>query len=279
MDDEQPKLGKPIPVGLCHPRLAVSANGIQAVDLAVLDECFEFFERQHRTREMLENLGHAHPVGALLGPDRKFRWLRGLSIDFLGIAVVFADNCAPAPSPAAHRPRTTSDIRPAETLPRMSSRARARPPRRRVRSGRLAESTLNCRQNGMPIVHRAPIGRAANRQHQAIGTVDVLEAETSLIAHEVPLRFGVIPRLQTVNDLVVLIGENAAAGAAIRADARNGLQPPDPLLIKEVLAARCADRADVDDVPRELVVARLAWENVDLRVTAAVNDLQFARSR
>ena len=57
------------------------------------------------------------------------------------------------------------------------------------------------------------------------------------------------------------------------------LQVPDALLVEEVLAAQRADRAEVDDVAGQLVLQRLAGEDVDLGVVAAVDDLQLGRRR
>ena len=53
------------------------------------------------------------------------------------------------------------------------------------------------------------------------------------------------------------------------------LQPPDALLVEKILAAQRTDRAEIDHVAGQLVVARLARENVDLLVRAAIDNLQF----
>ena len=58
-----------------------------------------------------------------------------------------------------------------------------------------------------------------------------------------------------------------------------GLQVPDALLVEEILAAQGADGAEIDDVAGQLVVERLAGEDVDLGVIAAVDDLQFGLRR
>ena len=59
---------------------------------------------------------------------------------------------------------------------------------------------------------------------------------------------------------------------------RRRLQPPDALLVEEILAAQRPDRAQIDDVARQFVVAGLARKNVDFLVAAAVDHLQFRRS-
>ena len=90
------------------------------------------------------------------------------------------------------------------------------------------------------------------------------------------LRFGIFPWPQAVNDVLVGIQMDAAAGAAIGADAIGVFQVPDPLLIKEILAAQGADRANIDDVARQVVVARLARKNVP---TAAASKPSCAISK
>src|SRR5205085_2806415 len=54
------------------------------------------------------------------------------------------------------------------------------------------------------------------------------------------------------------------------------LEEPDALLVQEVLAAQGPDRAQIDDIAGQLVVHRLAGEDVDLFAVAAVGDHQFA---
>src|SRR5262249_6180916 len=50
---------------------------------------------------------------------------------------------------------------------------------------------------------------------------------------------------------------------------------PDALLVEEVLAAQRADRAEIDDVGGQLVIERIAGEDVNLGMMAAVCDLQL----
>ena len=112
---------------------------------------------------------------------------------------------------------------------------------------------------------------AASREREPLVAVDVLPAEAAFVAHEVALRPAGFARLEAIDAVFVLVDVDAAAGAAVGADALGRLQPPDALLVEEVLAAQGADRAEVDDVARELVVARVAGEDVDLFVRAAVD--------
>ena len=100
-------------------------------------------------------------------------------------------------------------------------------------------------------------------------------AEPPQITHEMALRLGILTRPKAVDDVLIRIEMDAAAGAAIRANAVRILEVPDALLVKEVLAAQGADRADIHDIAGQLVVARLAGEDIDFRMVAAVNDLQL----
>src|SRR5262249_26973900 len=116
------------------------------------------------------------------------------------------------------------------------------------------------------------------RLSQPVPAVDVGIVETALVTHEMPLRLRVLARAQAVDNVLVVIDRDAAAGAATGAHALLLLEEADPLRIEEVLVAQGADGAQIDDVAGELVVARLAGENVDLRVVAAVDDLQLGRA-
>ncbi len=57
------------------------------------------------------------------------------------------------------------------------------------------------------------------------------------------------------------------------------LEEPHALLVEKVLAAQGADRAEIDDVAGQLVVDRLAGEDVDLGMMAAVDHLQLGACR
>jgi len=56
------------------------------------------------------------------------------------------------------------------------------------------------------------------------------------------------------------------------------LEPPDPFLVEEVLAAKGTDGAQVDDVASELVVAGSLWKDIDLFVRSPSDDLELGRS-
>ncbi len=43
--------------------------------------------------------------------------------------------------------------------------------------------------------------------------------------------------------------------------------------IEKILAAQCANRANIDHITSELVVERIARKNVDLGMIASVDDL------
>ena len=92
------------------------------------------------------------------------------------------------------------------------------------------------------------------RQREPLLAVHVLPAEPAFVAHEVPLRLRIRPRPQAVDVVFVLIDVDAAARAAIGADAVRRLQPPHALLVQKILAAQCADRAQVDHVAASLLL-------------------------
>ena len=108
--------------------------------------------------------------------------------------------------------------------------------------------------------------------------LDVFESKASFVAHEVPLGLWIFPGSQPVDFVVVLIDLNAAARRATRTYAIGVLEPPDPFLVKEVLAAKGTDGAQVDDVAGEFVVAGGLWKDIDFLVRSPSDDLEFGRS-
>src|SRR5262249_19158152 len=105
--------------------------------------------------------------------------------------------------------------------------------------------------------------------------VHVVKTVTAQVAHEVSLSLGILARPQSVDNVFILIDEDAAAGAAIGADALLALKKPDPLFIEKVLAAQGPDRAEIDHVPSQFVVERLARKDINLRMIAPVDDLEL----
>ena len=66
--------------------------------------------------------------------------------------------------------------------------------------------------------------------------------------------------------------------ASTGADRRRLLQQPHALLEQKILVQQRPDRAEIDHVARQLVVQRLARENVDLLPVPAAIDVQLARA-
>ena len=104
-------------------------------------------------------------------------------------------------------------------------------------------------------------------------------AEPAVVAHEMALRLRIVARPQAIDDVLIAVQLNATAGRTIGANALLGLQVPDALLVEKILAAQRADRAEIDDIAGQLVVERIAGENVDLGMMAAIDDLQLGRRR
>src|SRR5205085_863519 len=105
--------------------------------------------------------------------------------------------------------------------------------------------------------------------------VDVVVTQPAVVAHEMPLGLGIDPGTQAVDDVLVAVEVDAAAGGTVGANAVFRLEVPDAVLVQEVLAAQGPDRAQVHNVAGQLVVEGLAGEDVDFRVVAAVDDLQL----
>src|SRR5205085_5973728 len=97
-----------------------------------------------------------------------------------------------------------------------------------------------------------------HRPQEALRRVDVVVAEPALVAHEVALRLRVVARPEAVDDALVAVAINTAPRRAVGADALFRLEVPDAVLVQEVLAAQRPDRTEVHDIPRQLVVERLA---------------------
>src|SRR6266436_3061030 len=73
--------------------------------------------------------------------------------------------------------------------------------------------------------------------------VYIVKAVAAQIAHEISLGLGILTRTQAIDDVLVLVHEDAAARTAIRANAFLRLEEPDALLVEEVLAAQGTHRA------------------------------------
>ncbi len=67
-----------------------------------------------------------------------------------------------------------------------------------------------------------------------------------------------------------------STGAAQVADAVAALEPPNAFLVQEVLAAQGTDWAEVDNITRQFVIARLAREYFDFFHATATDHMQFA---
>src|SRR5260370_3410356 len=92
------------------------------------------------------------------------------------------------------------------------------------------------------------------------------------------LSLGILSWPQAIHDVLIGIQMDAAAGAAIRANAFRAIEIPDPLFIEKILAAQGADRTDINHIAGKLIVARFAREDVNLGVMAAIDDLQLGRA-
>jgi hypothetical protein len=109
----------------------------------------------------------------------------------------------------------------------------------------------------------------------ALLVVDIRVIEAALVADEPALGLRVLARADAVDDVLVVIDVDAAAGRAAGADAALRLEEPDALFVQEILVCQGADRAQIDDVARQRIVDWIAREDVDLAVMPAIGHLQF----
>src|SRR5262249_31078510 len=121
---------------------------------------------------------------------------------------------------------------------------------------------------------------ARGRRGEAALVVDEAEAVAAGVADPPLVHVGVEARLDPGDPapLVVVgpppigVGLDVAAARAPVADGPGGVEVPHADLEAEVAVGQRADRADVDDVARVLVLEGLAGEQADLRVVAPVED-------
>ena len=111
------------------------------------------------------------------------------------------------------------------------------------------------------------------------GIVEVVPAVPTIVAHPPLVDVGILPRLEAVDGVLVVFGDDRASCRAATADVRLALQEPDPLLVEEVLVAKGSDRTEVDDVAGEFVIEGEAGEDRDLLLGAAVDHHQLTRPR
>ena len=123
------------------------------------------------------------------------------------------------------------------------------------------------------------VARSCRGQRQARIRVDKLPAVTHFVGDPPLVDVVVLPRLDAVDAAVVVLDGNVVARCGDAVDRRGLLQEPHALLEEEVLVEQCADGAEIDDVPRQLVVERHARENVDLLGRTAAIDHEFVRAR
>jgi hypothetical protein len=118
---------------------------------------------------------------------------------------------------------------------------------------------------------------AHERAPHAVGRADLLVGHATLVA-DPGVVHGVVPARHVAVDLVVRDAEvDVATIRAARADARHVVEEPDADLEPEILRGERADRTDVGDVHRVVVVERNVRKRLDHRIIAAVHHHEFAR--
>ena len=108
--------------------------------------------------------------------------------------------------------------------------------------------------------------------------MDVVIAIAAVIADPPLVHVRILPRLDAVDVILILFGKDRAAGRAVRADLGMPLHEPDALRVEEILVPQRTDRAEIDDIARQLVLQRKALDDVDLFVSTTIDDEQLART-
>lgn len=108
--------------------------------------------------------------------------------------------------------------------------------------------------------------------------MDVLESESPFVAHKVPLGLRILPRPKPIDFVFILIDMDAATCRATSTDALGMLEPPNAFLVEEVFAAQGADRAKINHVSSELIVAWGIGEYINLFMRSTSHDLEFCRA-
>ncbi len=80
---------------------------------------------------------------------------------------------------------------------------------------------------------------------------------------------------QSIDPIVVLVDMDRTSRAAPIANAVLTLQPPNSLLVEEILAAQRTDRTEVNDVTGQFVVAGMPFGDFDLLDAATADHVQF----
>src|SRR5665213_2658859 len=106
-----------------------------------------------------------------------------------------------------------------------------------------------------------------------------LVAVPRVVADPPGIHIMVVARLNAVNDPLVVFEINILPAGVGGADRGDALEQPDPLLEQKILVQQRADRAQIDHISRQFVVAWLAGEDVDLLLESPAIDVQLGSAR
>ena len=156
------------------------------------------------------------------------------------------------------------------------------------RTGEHAETLRRCRGKSVSrrLQRRRPVGflpaaiaRAHHGHLQAIRAVDALVAEAVAIGDPALVDRFVLARHHAHEPPTQHVPVEVGAEAVVRRDQRVLRHFPRPRAVAERLAVERADRTQVDDVARQLVVDALLDVGADLAVLATVVGAEFLHAR
>ena len=142
----------------------------------------------------------------------------------------------------------------------------------------LRQPSLQFLRDDRPIDIHVAASVAPPRLDQSLRIVDMMIAVSPFVAHPPFVDERILPRAEPIDGVLILVHQDRAAGRAAGAHVRMALHEPDPLLVEEILVAERPDRAEIDHVARHLVGQRMAGEDVDLFVAAAIGHQQLLRA-
>ena len=266
LDDERSQPSERRRGRVVDPGVGITGGDPRRVILAGLDGPNEIVPAANLRLEEGHDRLDTDPVGTLLGPDREAPGER---------FVAAGDGDMPHEQGRLLVDRTGDGAEHPRLLEREHRRDRDGEP-----TG-AGEILAQSRRHVGPLHRLAVIvGRhePASREEPG-GIVEMVPAVPAVVAHPPLIDVGILTRLEAVDGVLVVFGDDRASCRAAAADVRLALQEPDALLVEEVLVAKGSNRTEVDDVAGEFVVEGEAGEDRDLLLGAAVDHHQLTRSR
>gem|GEM_PF-3995234 len=233
---------------------------------------YDLIKADYLALEAVQHRFDAAPIRTFLSANGELYRLPWLAAPVLRVSVVCADDRHGAERQPHLRRQPFKKLRQQISFfAGQKRRQYAHDTRRVLRGGR--ERVANLGRDFGPRHGDQLAATPRHRPQEALLGIDVVITEPAVVAHEMALRLRIIARAQAINDILIAVQVDATAGRTIGANAVLGLEVPDAMRIEKILAAQCANRANIDHITSELVVERIARKNVDLGMIASVDDL------